>query len=139
MLSTTFWRVDKNIILLYWSQGVASLNLSSMSSGQFYKQFTVVIFCQGLVSYVCMHPCSMQTSKQEAGNINWSRGISTVDLLIKVSCFVKKVNNVRNIKRIWSKLLSTREVYCTQPSLSGSVPCRNRCFKIWENLNIFLS
>jgi hypothetical protein len=35
-------------------------------------------------------------------------GVSTVDLLIKVDVFVKKVNNVFNVKMSWSKLVSTR-------------------------------
>ncbi len=34
--------------------------------------------------------------------------LSTIDLLIKVSCFVKKVNNIFNTKRCLSKLVSTR-------------------------------
>ncbi len=32
--------------------------------------------------------------KFKVGNTNWGGGLSTVDLLIKVACFVKKVNNI---------------------------------------------
>ncbi len=39
------------------------------------------------------------------GNTNWS---GTVDLLIKVACFVQKVKNIFNIKRTRSKIVSTR-------------------------------
>jgi len=43
-----------------------------------------------------------------AGNTNWGGRLSTVDLLIKVACFVKKANAFFNIKRSWSKRVSTR-------------------------------
>jgi hypothetical protein len=33
------------------------------------------------------------------GNANWGGRLSTVDLLIKVACFVKEVNNIFDIKR----------------------------------------
>ncbi len=35
-----------------------------------------------------------------AGNTNLRGRLSTVDLLIRINCFVKKVNNIFNIKRI---------------------------------------
>jgi hypothetical protein len=34
--------------------------------------------------------------------------VSTVDLLIRVACFVKKVDKIFNVKRSLSKLFSTR-------------------------------
>ena len=43
-----------------------------------------------------------------SGNTNWGGRLSTVDLLIKVGCFAKKVNNIFIINRSWSKLVSTR-------------------------------
>ncbi len=33
------------------------------------------------------------------GNTNWGGGLSPVDLLIKVACFVKNVNNIFNVKK----------------------------------------
>jgi hypothetical protein len=42
-----------------------------------------------------------------AGNTNWGERLSTVDLLIKVTCFVKNVNNIFNIKRSRSIQVST--------------------------------
>jgi hypothetical protein len=33
------------------------------------------------------------------GNTNWVGRISTVDLLIKLACFVNEVNNIFDIKR----------------------------------------
>ncbi len=45
---------------------------------------------------------------KETGNTNWGGRLSTIYLPIKVSCFIKKVNNVFNIWRSCSKLVSTR-------------------------------
>ncbi len=42
------------------------------------------------------------------GNTYWGGRLSTIDLLTKTGCFVTWVNNIFNIKRSWSKLLSTR-------------------------------
>jgi hypothetical protein len=41
-------------------------------------------------------------------HLNWSGRLSTVDLLMRVPCFVKTVNNFYNIKSSLSKLASTR-------------------------------
>ncbi len=41
-------------------------------------------------------------------NTNWGGRLSTVDLLIEVACFVKKENNIYNMKKSWYKLVSTR-------------------------------
>jgi hypothetical protein len=41
----------------------------------------------------------------------------SVDLL-KVACFVKKKNNIFNVKTIWSKLVSTRRSTVQSLSLS---------------------
>ncbi len=38
------------------------------------------------------------------GNTNWRETLSTVDLLIKVPCFVKMINNIFSIKMSWSNL-----------------------------------
>jgi hypothetical protein len=46
--------------------------------------------------------------KIKAGNTNWGGGLSTIDLLIKVACFVKKENIIFNIKMSWSKQGGTR-------------------------------
>ncbi len=46
------------------------------------------------------------------GNTNIGGRLGTVDLLIKVACFVKEVNDIFKIKRSWSKL----EVNGTEPS-----------------------
>ncbi len=43
-----------------------------------------------------------------SGNTKLGLRLSTVDLLIKIACFVKEVNNIFSIKRSWSKLVSTR-------------------------------
>ncbi len=40
-----------------------------------------------------------------AGNANWGGRLSTADLLIKVDCFIKKIHNLFNIERNWSKLV----------------------------------
>jgi len=36
------------------------------------------------------------------------RGLSTVELLIKVARYVKKADKIFNVKSSWSKLVSTR-------------------------------
>jgi len=51
------------------------------------------------------------------------RRLSTVYLLIKVACFVKLVNNIFNIKRSWSKLISTRRSTVLNLSPSVRLPC----------------
>jgi hypothetical protein len=42
------------------------------------------------------------------GITNWGGRLSTIDLPFKVTCFVKNVNNIFNIKWSWSKLVSSR-------------------------------
>ncbi len=42
---------------------------------------------------------SCQKSRVNPGNTNLRGKLSTVDLLIKVACFVTKVNDIFNIKR----------------------------------------
>ncbi len=48
------------------------------------------------------------TFKAEAGNTNQRGRLSTLDLLIKLGCFISKVNNVFNLKSSCTKLVSTR-------------------------------
>jgi len=43
------------------------------------------------------------------GKSYWRGRLSTVDLLIKVACFVKKANNIFSIKISCSKLVRTRK------------------------------
>ncbi len=49
---------------------------------------------------------------------NWGGSFSTVDLLIKLACFVKNVNNIFNIKRRLFKILNRSEA-----SPSVRLPC----------------
>ncbi len=42
------------------------------------------------------------------GNSYWRGRLSAVDLLIKITCFAKHINNMFIIKRSWSKLVNTR-------------------------------
>jgi hypothetical protein len=56
-----------------------------------------------------------------AGNTNWGGRLSTVDQLIKVACFVKKVNNIFNIKRNWSKLVQGGQLYWAFPFSNASL------------------
>jgi hypothetical protein len=63
--------------------------------------------------------CRGLASISRSGNTNCRGRLSTVDLLIKVGCFVKKVNNIFNIKRNWSKLVTTRR--SIEMSLSRSI------------------
>ncbi len=44
----------------------------------------------------------------EEGNPNWRGRLITIYLLIKIACFVKKVNNIFSIKSSWYKLVSAR-------------------------------
>jgi hypothetical protein len=47
--------------------------------------------------------------RERAGNTNSRGTLGTLDLLIEVGCFEKKVDNVFNVKKkLWSKLDSTR-------------------------------
>jgi hypothetical protein len=58
-------------------------------------------------------------SKVNSGNTNLEERLSTVDLLIMVACFVKKENDIFNLKISWCNLVSTRR--STVLSLSPSV------------------
>jgi hypothetical protein len=47
-----------------------------------------------------------------AGNTNWGGRLSTVDLLVKVVCFVKNVNNIFNINGTdQNKLIQGGQLY----------------------------
>ncbi len=69
--------------------------------------------------YVCLHlylfewiPClyvSLLYTKMQ-GILTEGGSLSTVDLLIKVACFVKNVNDIFNIKRNLSKQANTRRL-----------------------------
>jgi hypothetical protein len=68
------------------------------------------------LSWKHMPPSKVKTSTQDLSyqfkfvhgpwNTNWGGRISTVDLLIKVACYVK--HNIFNINRSWTKLVSAR-------------------------------
>ncbi len=68
-----------------------------------------------------MIPCSNQGILTE--------GEFTNDLLINVSCFVKKVNNILIIKTSWSKLVRTRRL--TVLILSIQKWFLAQSFKVW--------
>jgi hypothetical protein len=72
------------------------LKFSMAIANNIYKQFHDKLFFN-----------SQKGRYYEPGNTNWRGRLSTVDFLIKVASFVKKVNNL-NIKRSWSKLVGTR-------------------------------
>ncbi len=52
---------------------------------------------------ICQAPLKQQGG---AGKPYWRGMLSTVNLLIEVACFVKKLNNMVNIKTSWYKLVS---------------------------------
>jgi len=59
----------------------------------------------------------------EPWSSNWRGVLSTVDLLIMVSCFVKKVHNIFNTKRCKSELVAAwRSTVLTEPSRSVRLP-----------------
>ncbi len=63
------------------------------------------------------------------GNTNWRGRLSTVDLLIKVTCFVKKVNSS---KISWSKLVSTRRSTALIHPLQLVFPgFSSKCLNVW--------
>ncbi len=69
-------------------------------------------------------------AKDKPGNTNWMGGLSTVDLLIKFACFVKKVNKCMHFQK---ELICTswyKEVNGTDPSRLVSIPWTNilACF-----------
>ncbi len=57
-----------------------------------------------------------------AGNTNWGGRLSKVDLLIKVKCLVKYINNIFKTKRIRSKLVSTRRSTVLSLPLKSDFP-----------------
>jgi hypothetical protein len=74
---------------------------------------------------VSLRDCSqyaLTKSSSLPGNAYWRERLSTVELLIKVTCFAKKVLRVCTIKSSRSKLLSRRRSIGTEPSPSVRVP-----------------
>ncbi len=55
------------------------------------------------------------TSWDSAGNTNWRGRFGTLDLLIKVACFVTLVNKVFKFKSSWTKLVKTRSTVLILP------------------------
>jgi len=75
-----------------------------------------------LFSNFNFYPNTFQNGKNErlivkAGNTNWGGRHSTIDLLIKVACFAKRVKNIFKVKRSWSKLVVTRRSTVLIPPL----------------------
>ncbi len=61
-----------------------------------------------------------------AVNTNWRVRLITVHLLIKEASFIKKVNNIVDIKRSWYKLVSTRRsMVLSFPLHKTSLDCTN--------------
>jgi len=52
---------------------------------------------------------------ENSGSANWRRRLITVDLLVKVACFVKKVDNILNIKSSWRELVISRRSIALSP------------------------
>jgi hypothetical protein len=74
----------------------------------------------------------------EPGNSNY-KGMRTVDLLVKVTCFVQKAHNIFNIKGSLSRLFSTRRstvpsVSLLQGFLGGSRTRFKNVFKNWSKI-----
>ncbi len=57
------------------------------------------------------------------GNPYWRERLSTLDLLVKITCFVKRLIYIFSIKSSWSELVNTKEVNCINPSRSVRIPC----------------
>ncbi len=67
-----------------------------------------------LIFKYCFHARNLRV--QEAPTLTsekpcWGRRLSTVDLLIKVACFVTKVNNIFNVKMSWFKIVQGGQSY----------------------------
>ncbi len=62
----------------------------------------VAQFCRAFLHCIIAH------WSLKPGNANRGGRLSAVDLLIKIDCFVKKVGDIFNLKRSWSKLIITR-------------------------------
>jgi len=68
--------------------------------------FLILFFYWSFISFYVIG-CSFyfnSTHCMQSGSTNWRGRLSTVDLLIKVACFVKEVYNIFNWKSSWSKL-----------------------------------
>ncbi len=69
---------------------------------------------------------SLKSDIPQSRNTNCSGRLSTVDLLIKLACFVKNANCIFNIKGANLNYLvqgQYKEVVCTGPSPSVRLPC----------------
>ncbi len=74
-------------------------------------QITVLLSSRGCISVDYLSMMLMP------GNTNWEGKLSTVGVLIEVAYFVKNVNIIFNIKRSWSKQVSTRRLTVLSLSL----------------------
>ncbi len=60
--------------------------------------------------------------KMIQGTLTERERLSTIDLLIKVTCFVTDINNIFYAKRSLYKLVSTRRSTVLKPSISARAP-----------------
>jgi hypothetical protein len=91
-----------------------------------------------------MHQFVLQHTAQESnalpGNTNWRGRLSTVDLLIKVACFVKRVNNNLILKGEYINLLvQGGQLYLAFPFSKISLVLSIVTFLIHKNLAHWLT
>jgi len=77
-------------------------------------------FCHGCIQTVCMNMLKIWSTS--TGKPYWRGRLSTVDLLIKVVSFVKKVNIILNLNMGWSRIVSTRRSIVLSFTPSMRVP-----------------
>ncbi len=72
------------------------------------------------------------------GKTNWRGRLSTVVLLVKVSCFVTKVKNIFDFKCSWSKLVSMRNWAFPLSKVSPVKPIIVFYIFSWKQINCIL-
>jgi hypothetical protein len=86
--------------IVFPGQGIQKSNCVNQKHNNIQNTYAVT-----LKTYVYIYDID---NRLQQGILTEGGRLSTVDLLIKIGCFVKRYINIFNIKRSWSKLASTR-------------------------------
>ncbi len=79
----------------------------------------------GRIHHPLLGMASLGSVTQNQGTLNEEESSARLtDLLIKEACFVKKVNNMHNLKRSWSKIVSTRRSTVLSIPLQSGFPAQ---------------
>ncbi len=89
-------------------RGARSLSEFPRTSGPVLKSLNPGVLENTLFAEMNVDATTAKATTAKAGKSYWRGRLSTVDLLIKIGCFVNKEKYSFSMKRSWSELVSTR-------------------------------